>query len=85
MSDLAGYTCLENYVQAKMKEETEPIPPKEAAIAIEPPTDPTAAAAAANPPMPMVGNRLPSVGAITLSPSAIAGAITPVKTRIFGF
>jgi hypothetical protein len=54
------------------------IPPNEAATATEPTTVPAALAAAANPPAPITGIKVPKVGAKAPSPAAIAGAANPV-------
>ena len=54
------------------------IPPNEAATATEPATVPAALAAAAKP-LPIIGTRVPRVGANALSPAAIAGAANPVE------
>jgi len=54
------------------------IPPNEAATATEPATVPAALAAAANPPAPITGIKVPKVGAKAPSPAAIAGAANPV-------
>ena len=52
-------------------------PPKEAATAIEPTTEPAAVAAAAKPVDPITGIIVPSVGANADKPAAIAGAASP--------
>lgn len=54
-------------------------PPNDAATATEPATVPAALAAAANPPAPITGTSVPSVGANAPNPAAIAGAANPVE------
>lgn len=53
------------------------IPPNEAATATEPAAVPAAVANAANPVVPIIGTRVPKVGAKAPSPAAIAGAANP--------
>jgi len=54
-------------------------PPKDAAMATEPATEPATLAAAAKPPAPIRGITVPNVGAKAPNPAAIAGAASPIE------